>query len=299
MLGKQQVFYTRSMRIAVLDRWWHQKLRRPYRLAKRVDSGSGQLIVLLHGIGRNSQVWRNLVDELQEMPVRVVAFDLLGFGESPKPLWLDYGVDDHVQAVVNSIERLHPEGPVILVGHSMGCLVSVRLAAQRPDLVRHLVLYEMPLYKGLPNKRYYRLRLNFYTKIYKWLLKYEPTFNSSSPKLSDRLAQKFTELEVDPVSWHAYIKSLQNTIYEQTAPEDIPKLAMPMDVIYGTFDMLVIRGTIQHVYGTSDDAHMRIHSVRAGHRITRKASKFLGSRIVAALQEQTADPAEAYSQPTE
>lgn len=275
------------MRVPIFDRWWHQKLGRPYHLAKRVDIGSGQLVVLLHGIGRNSLGWRYLIDDLQDVPVRVVAFDLLGFGNSPKPTWLDYNVDDHVQAVVSSIERLHAETPIILVGHSMGCLVSVRLAAQRPDLVRHLVLYEMPLYKGLPNKRYYKLRLNFYTKIYNWLLKYEPTFNDHNAKLSDRLAKKFTDLEVDPVSWHAYIKSLQNTIYEQTAPEDIPKLSMPMDVIYGSFDMLVIRGTIQHVYGTADDARMHVHTVRAGHRITRKASKFIYSRIVAALDLHT------------
>jgi pimeloyl-ACP methyl ester carboxylesterase len=289
MLGKQSVSYTKSMRISVIDRWWHQKLNRPYHLAKRIDTGSGQLVVLLHGIGRNSLVWRSLVDELQDVPVRVVAFDLLGFGESPKPTWLEYTADDHVQAVVSSIERLHPERPVIVVGHSMGCLVAVRLAATRPDLVKHLVLYEMPLYKGLPNKRYYTLRLNFYTKIYKWLLKYEPTFNSRNAKLSDRLAQKFTELEVDPVSWHAYIKSLQNTIYDQTAPEDIPKLSMPMDVVYGTFDMVVIRGTIQHVYGTADDARMQVHTVRAGHRVTPKASQFLRSRIVAALEEPMPD----------
>jgi cis-3-alkyl-4-acyloxetan-2-one decarboxylase len=276
-----------GMHITLLDRWWHQNLHRPYYLAKRVDEGNGPLVVLLHGIGRTSHVWRHLVAELHDVPVRVVAFDLLGFGKSPKPTWLDYTVDDHVQAVVNSIQRLHPKNPIIVVGHSMGCLVAVRLAAQRPDLVKHLVLYEMPLYKGLPNKRYYKLRLNFYTKIYNWLLKYEPTFNVNNAKLSDRLAQKFSDLEVEPISWQAYVKSLQHTIYEQTAPEDIPKLSIPMDVIYGSFDMLVIRGTIRHVYGTKDE-RLHVHTVRAGHRVTSKASKFIRSRIVAALDISTA-----------
>lgn len=274
------------MSSSLWDQWWHQKLNKPYHLAKRVDVGSGQVVVLLHGIGRTSQVWRYLVDELQDLPIRIVAFDLLGFGKSPKPTWVNYDVDDHVRAVVSSIERLKPKGPVILVGHSMGCLVSVRLAATRPDLVRHLVLYEMPLYKGLPNKRYYKLRLNFYTRVYNWLVKYQPTFGNDTVKLSDRLAQKFTDLKVEPVSWQAYVKSLQHTIYEQTAPEDIPKLSMPMDAIYGSFDMLVIRGTIQHVYGKGDE-RMRVHTVRAGHSVTKKASKLIRSRIVAALEQPT------------
>jgi pimeloyl-ACP methyl ester carboxylesterase len=165
----------------------------------------------------------------------------------------------------------------------MGCLVAVRLAAQRPDLVKHLVLYEMPLYKGLPNKRYYRLRLNFYNKIYKWLQRYEPTFKGDNVKLTDRLAQKFTDLQVDPQNWAPYAKSLKNTIFEQTAPEDIPRLSMPMDVIYGRLDMLVIRGTVKHVTGANTD-HLSVHTVRAGHRISHKASLFLADRIVAALQ---------------
>lgn len=268
---------------AVFDRLWHRTLHRPYTLSKRLDSGSGTLVVLLHGIGRTGQGWQYLVKELSSDPVRVVAFDLLGFGDSPKPDWLDYTVDDHVQALVHSIERLSPKEPVIVVGHSMGCLVAVRLARQHPDLVKHLVLYEMPLYKGLPNKRSYRLRLNFYTRIYKWILKYDPTFSGNS-KLRAKLAQRFSDLKIDQKSWQPYVRSLRNTVYEQTAPEDIPRLAMPMDVIYGSFDMLVIRGTVRHVYGKEDE-RLSVHTVRAGHRITPKASIFLRSRIIAALDQ--------------
>ena len=268
----------------IFDRLWHQTLNRPYKLVKRTDTGSGPVIVLLHGLGRDGQCWQPLVDELADEPVRVVAFDLLGFGDSPKPAWLDYNADDHAKAVANSIERLGIKAPAIVVGHSMGCLVAVRLAALRPDLVRHLVLYEMPLYKGLPNKRYYRLRLNVYNKIYNWILRYEPSFDADKTKFSDRLARKLNNLEVEPNSWRPYVKSLQHTIYEQTAPEDIPKLGMPMDVIYGSFDMLVIRGTVQYVYGKEQDGRMQIHTVRAGHSISKKASKFLHGRIMAALQ---------------
>src|SRR5580692_6021032 len=127
VLGKHEFAYTGSMSNQLFDRLWHQTLHRPYHLAKTLDSGSGPLIVLLHGIGRTGQVWHYLAQELRNEPVRVVAFDLLGFGASPKPTWLQYNVDDHVQAVVASIMRLQPQAPVIIVGHSMGCLVAVRL----------------------------------------------------------------------------------------------------------------------------------------------------------------------------
>jgi pimeloyl-ACP methyl ester carboxylesterase len=274
------------------DQLWHRTLHRPYRLATRIDSGNGTLVVLLHGIGRTGQGWQYLAEALQNEPVRVVAFDLLGFGDSPKPTWLDYSADDHAQAVIAAIERLNAQTPAIIVGHSMGCLVAVRLAAKRPDLVKHLVLYEMPLYKGLPNKRYYRLRINFYNRIYNWIQRYEPTFHGDNVKLADRLAQKFTDLQVDPENWLPYAKSLKNTIYEQTTPEDIPELAMPMDVIYGRLDMLVIRGTVKHVTGAHSD-RLSVHTVRAGHRISPKASLFLRDRIVAALQPSVPDDQDA------
>ncbi len=240
------------------------------------------MVVLLHGIGRDSQTWQNLITELRTEPVRTVAFDLLGFGNSPKPEWIDYSADDHAKAVIRSVERLKPDGPVILVGHSMGCLVAVRMAATRPDLVCHLVLYEMPLYKGLPNKRYYRLRLNLYQRLYDKVMSIDPTANKNGTGLTERLARKYTGLGVSLKSWQPYVKSLKHTIYHQTAPEDLLKVTVPMDVIYGSFDMLVIRGTIRHVYGREDTAPV-IHTVRAGHRVTKKASRFLATRIGAIL----------------
>lgn len=266
-----------------LDKLWHRTFRRPYHLAKRVDRGNGPLVILLHGIARTGAVWQYLVDDLEQQPVRVVVFDLLGFGNSPKPTWLNYGIDDHVQAVITSIERLHPEQPVVVVGHSMGCLIAVRLARTRPDLVRHLVLYEMPLYRGLPNKRVYRLRLNFYFRLYNWIMQYQPTFQDRNAKLAERIARKFFGLEISRTSWLPFVKSLQHTILDQTTPQDIPALSTPMDVIYGSYDMLVIRGVVSYVIG---DHHKQasIHTVRAGHRITRKASQFLVSRIMASLQ---------------
>lgn len=284
VLGKPTVAYTRDMGNNLFDRLWHQKLGKPYHLAKPIDSGQGTLVVFLHGIGRMGQTWQYLIESLSGLPIRAVAFDLLGFGDSPKPDSLDYTVDDHASAVIASIERLHPDTPIIIVGHSMGCLVAVRIAVKRPELVRHLVLYEMPLYKGLPNKRLYRLRLNFYSKIYNWLLNFQPTFSEQDATLAERLTRRFSAVEVDQTTWQPFVKSLQHTILEQTAPEDIKQVAVPMDVIYGTHDMIVIKGTVKHVIGRNVE-RLAVHTVRAGHSISRHSSQFLAKRIIAALPQ--------------
>jgi cis-3-alkyl-4-acyloxetan-2-one decarboxylase len=262
------------------DKLWHKQLGRPYALAKTFETGSGQTIILLHGIGRTGQVWQHVVEQLQGKAYRAVAFDLLGFGKSPKPEWPDYSVDDHAQAVIQSIKKLRVNGPIIIVGHSMGCLVAVRVARLRPDLVKHMVLYEMPLYEGLPQKRLYQARLKLYFRLYEKVVQYQPTFNRETAKLAEKLAVRITGFGVSRQSWTPFTKSLQNTIVKQKTMQDLKHLSMPIDVIYGAFDMLVIRGKPQETFGTAST--IAAHTVRARHTISIKASRFIVQRIEAA-----------------
>lgn len=281
MLGKPFALYNVSMTNEFFDRFWHKTLGRPYRLARTLDAGRGQPIILLHGIGRTGQTWQHIVELLAARPYRLIAFDLLGFGASPKPDWPDYGIDDHARAVVASIEKSRLGQPAILVGHSMGCLVAVRVARLRPDLVKHLVLYEMPLYEGLPQKRRYRLRLNLYFRFYQWVTRYQPEFDESNQRRAERLARRIVGFEVTEATWQPFIKSLENTIMRQTAADDIKRIAVPMDVIYGTYDMLVIRGKPRHIFG-QDNEQVTAHTIRERHVISTKASRFIVRRILAA-----------------
>ncbi|HUY85337.1 MAG TPA: alpha/beta hydrolase [Candidatus Dormibacteraeota bacterium] len=274
------------MTVGIFDRFWHRTLRRPYKLARVIDAGQpeGAPVVLLHGIGRTGEVWQRVVELLAALPVRIVAFDLLGFGASPKPDWPLYDIDDHARAVIAALQRLRPAEPAILVGHSMGCLVAVRVARLRPDLVRHLVLYEMPLYDGLPGKRLHRLRLNLYARIYRYIIRYQPTFDAETRrKLTERLARRIVGFEVTRATWQPFVKSLEHTIMEQTTGEDIKQITIPMDIIYGTFDMFVIRGKPTQFIGEDAD-HVKSHTIRERHVISQKASRFLVERVAAALE---------------
>lgn len=269
-----------------MDKFWHKVLRRPYRLAVASDTGSGQLVILLHGIGRTGQIWRHVTDLLATESYRLVALDLLGFGASPKPEWPLYDIDDHAQAVIASIEGLKPDRPAVLVGHSMGCLVAVRVARRRPDLVRHLVLYQMPLYEGLPQKRRYRAQLAVYNRLYTRILRFKPQFEPENVRLVERVAQRIAGFEVDKETWQPFVKSLQNSIMSQTAAQDIKHISAPMDVIYGSYDMFVIRGKPKHIFG-EDNGNVTAHKIRERHVISVKASRFIVARIMAM------DPVEA------
>lgn len=115
-----------------------------YRECGRRD---GPPLVLLHGLAENSAYfWRPLIEEF-EADYRIIAIDLLGYGESSKPWW-GYDPTKHIQLYLDFINYLNLK-PVTLVGHSLGGIISARLAATHPDYVSKLILYDTPVPKGL------------------------------------------------------------------------------------------------------------------------------------------------------
>jgi pimeloyl-ACP methyl ester carboxylesterase len=262
----------------IFDRFWHKTLERPYRLNVGIDAQSNapEEIVLLHGIGRSSSIWQPLVDELQGEPYHVLAFDLLGFGDSPKPDWPQYNTEDHANAVIAAIRRSRKHRkPVVLVGHSMGCLIAVQIALQQPKLVKRLILYQLPLYEGLPNKRRYKVRKDLYYRLYERLIA-EPT--TASPSRLRRLMIKHTGLHMRPETMQPFLKSLEHTIMEQTTLSDMRNVQVPIDVIYGSRDMVVIRGKPKHIF-KEISAPLETHTIRELHTVSQRAAKFIAVRI--------------------
>ncbi|HUA71755.1 MAG TPA: alpha/beta fold hydrolase [Solirubrobacteraceae bacterium] len=101
------------------------------------ESGHGRPLVLLHGVGASRAVWRHVTPALAE-DHRVIAPDLPGFGES-SPAADGFDLDTAAAALADRLAARAGER-FDLLGNSLGGAVAVKLAAQRPDLVRCLVL---------------------------------------------------------------------------------------------------------------------------------------------------------------
>lgn len=90
---------------------------------------------LLHGIGMGRSVF---IDLARALPGRVIGIDLPGFGEAPEPPEpLSMGA--HADLVAAAL-RAAGEGPVVLIGHSMGSQIAAEIAARHPSMVAALVL---------------------------------------------------------------------------------------------------------------------------------------------------------------
>ncbi len=106
--------------------------------------------VLLHGKNFYGSYWENTIKALTAAGYRVIVPDQLGFGKSAKPD-IDYSFDLLARNTVQLLDHLQVQQAVIL-GHSMGGMLAVRLARNYPERVSRLVL-EDPI--GLEDYRFF------------------------------------------------------------------------------------------------------------------------------------------------
>jgi 3-oxoadipate enol-lactonase len=104
------------------------------------DQGPGPAVVLLHGFPLSREMW---VEQLSAIgsTFRVIAPDLRGHGESPAPEG-PYTMDEMADDVIELLDSLHIDVPVVLGGLSMGGYVALSLVARYPQRVRALLLLD-------------------------------------------------------------------------------------------------------------------------------------------------------------
>jgi pimeloyl-ACP methyl ester carboxylesterase len=102
-----------------------------------LDEGSGEAIVLLHGLAGSSDTWRSLIGPLSRK-YRVVAPDLLGHGNSTKPR-TDYSLGALSVLIRDVLDELGITRATF-VGHSLGGGIAMQFVYQHPDYVQRLVL---------------------------------------------------------------------------------------------------------------------------------------------------------------
>lgn len=98
------------------------------------------LVVYLHGWGDSGATFQFVVDALRG-DYRIVAPDLRGFGRSAHrgPA---YWFPDYLADLDALLQELSPDGPVILIGHSMGANVAGLFAGSMPERVSAFVNLE-------------------------------------------------------------------------------------------------------------------------------------------------------------
>jgi pimeloyl-ACP methyl ester carboxylesterase len=100
--------------------------------------GEGQTIVLVHGITTYSFIWRKIIPLLSGK-YRVLSIDLLGCGNSAKPLDTDYSLPHHSALIHEMLGKLDI-GRIHLVGHDVGGGIAQIFAVNYPERLYDLTL---------------------------------------------------------------------------------------------------------------------------------------------------------------
>lgn len=114
----------------------------------RVDEGSGDPVVLLHGEPTWSFLYRNVIPPLLAAGLRVIAPDHVGFGRSDKPDDPDwYSYERHYDLLTAHLAALDLP-PVTLVVQDWGGPLGLRWAMEHQDDVTRIVILNTGLYSG-------------------------------------------------------------------------------------------------------------------------------------------------------
>lgn len=217
-----------------------------------VEEGVGPPAILLHGFPEFHYSWRNQIPALTSAGIRVLAPDLRGYNLSPKPQRItDYRMRHLVDDVVAIAER--QDEPCAIVGHDWGGLLAWYLAMSRPDLVRRLVVLNLPhpsaisrvLLRSTAQKMRFTYQLFFQLPLLPELM-----MRLRGRKILRR-SGRFTEEDLDryETAWRGSLKPMLH--YYRALPSSRPEtkemtapLQMPSMLIWGEREPVMLPETV-------------------------------------------------------
>lgn len=118
--------------VLILDPGNHKQLIENVDVSYRVH-GSGPCIVMIHGLGQDHQIWATIQDALPNYTT--LAYDVRGHGHST------LGDADGTLTQLGSdlVNLLEHVGLSICIGFSLGGVIALWAAAERPDLLRGVI----------------------------------------------------------------------------------------------------------------------------------------------------------------
>ncbi|MCA9327121.1 alpha/beta fold hydrolase [Candidatus Saccharibacteria bacterium] len=258
---------------------WHGILGRPYRLhVEHHGDRSKPAVVLLHGIAASGDDWQKVIRKL-EPEYHCITIDLLGFGQSPKPIWADYTMQDHMRSLFHTMNKLRLHRKFILIGHSLGSFLAARYATEHEANLDRLLLLSPPVYPPLGSipTRLAKHQTDLLLKLYRFIRK-DPRMTPETFRKIMYLTPLPRTIVTNPDTWTPFMRTLKQCIEKQTVLSDVAQLRLPVDVCYGTLDQVVVNANVELLgkYQT-----VRLHQFLNDHDLTTRYGKLVSDILAA------------------
>ena len=222
-----------------------------------VVAGQGPPVVLIHGLGSSSATWQRTIEPLADRHT-VYALDMPGHGDSEKPdiqYSLAAGVD-YLDAFLDAMDVPR----AALVGNSMGGLLSLGFALERPARVARLALVDAA---GLGRELALLLRLASLPVVGE-LMRRGSVFGYARALMREAsyeggvtwsvLANALRGARIAPEASRAELNTLRHGAnFRGVRPDYIlldrlPELAMPLLIVWGAQDKVL---PVAHAYAAA------------------------------------------------
>ncbi len=251
----------------MFDQFLHRWLKIPYSLHVRYNQKPVKpraTILFIHGIGNSGDAWVNVIKQLPD-DIRIITIDLLGFGESPRPKWAMYDAKTQAGSVLATLFKLRIRGRIIIVGHSLGALVAVEMALRYPLLVKSLILCSPPFYQVDDTRTLLPRSDKILRRLYQSARNNPEQFlKLSAFGMKYKLTNRSFNLNEENID--SFMAALESMIINQTSFNDVQKLRMPIKVIKGTLDPLVIGKNLRKIAKNNPNVELKtivaLHDVK-------------------------------------
>jgi len=189
---------------------------------KSLEKSKGK-VLLLHGWGVSASIFDSLVEFLTKENFDVYLIDFPGFGESPAPK-TPLVLENYSLLVKEFIEKEIKEETIVLA-HSFGGRVAIKLASNFPQLIKKLVLIDSAGFvrKGLKNTL-----IKIFAKIFKPLFKL--------PVLSSLKIKVYKKIGTEDYLSNLELKKTYANIVKEDLTEEMKKISVETIIIWGKSD---------------------------------------------------------------
>lgn len=206
--------------------------------------GEGEPLLLVHGLGGSAENWVEVLPELVQRH-RVIAVDLPGHAGS-RPLARGATMDDFAAATAAVLEAEDVDRALV-AGHSLGGLVSLRLACRRPELARGLLLVapagiattsrimEATVIAAAtvrPGRAVARFRHRWADRVWYRRALFRPWFVSDPVALSPRATHGLLSAQAR----HTGTKVAARAMIADDPRHDLPEITCPVVILWGARD---------------------------------------------------------------
>ena len=205
-------------------------------------AGAGTAVLLIHGIPTSSRIWDGVGADLSS-DLQVAAPDMLGYGESAKPLDRDVSMAAQARLVPPLLDALGLD-QVVLVGHDLGGAVAQRVAVEVPERVRGLVLVDSVSFDSWPiaQMRVLRAITPPFTRRWPraWFRWFERSMSKYVPEGEPREAfaaglGAWSRDRASAEAWIRNARAMDPRITAEIAPR-LGEIAVPAHIVWGKDD---------------------------------------------------------------